>query len=401
MSGSSRQTPARKERADNAKRSLLAAKKVLSGLNFPSTSIFRGRLTRHGRGVLCVTIRGLEEFGMSDDLVADRLSFGDNEACTLQDDGSIAVVHACRHRCYRNAAKRDDLRSDWDCSPIEEEYHLYLDIVDRPDPVFEIEHFAEFFRFVNHHIKLRHVLIHCNQGQSRAPTFALLYMAKRLGLLPNGSYDEAAEQFSSCFPYSPNSGISSWVRDNWDLLDFPDLGGKQSKVLYYLDRSESLPARGVIIRLSELPPDTGIDERSRLQSTFPDGLTPFGHDIALKRLDQESFEREVMLEKVRRDRFAHLPSRYTSVLACPSPGEFRDLRWLYELPGVHGEQGRIRKVRGEIVFQGDMSFFLEANVDLAAAAEAYWSKEQSHRPIEEVLLKPPVMVLGEPYASYE
>jgi hypothetical protein len=333
--------------------------------------------------------------------VTERLRFGDRSTCTLLDDGSIAVVHACQRPCYRDAANRDGLCSDWHSSPMEEEYHLYLDIVDRPDPVFEIENFAEFFRFVDHHIRLRHVLIHCNQGESRAPTLALLYMAKRLGLLPNRSYDEAAEQFSSSFPYSPNSGISTWVSDNWDLLDFPDLGRKQSKVLYYHDRSEALPARGIIIRLADLPPDAGIEERSLLQGAFPHGLTPFGQDIALERMDQWSVEREVMLEKVRRDRFGHLPSRYTSVLACPSPGDFHHLRWLYEMPGFHGQPSRIRKVQGEIVFQGDMNLFLEPNVDLATAAEFYWSKEQSHRPIEELLLKPPVTVLGEPYASDE
>jgi hypothetical protein len=89
------------------------------------------------------------------------------------------------------------------------------------------------------------------------------------------------------------------------------------------------------------------------------------------------------------------------VLACPSPGDFHHLRWLYETPGFHSEHGRIRKVQGEIVFQGDMNLFLEPNVDLPTAAELYWSEEQSHRPIDELLLKPPVTVLGEPYASDE
>ncbi len=48
--------------------------------------------------------------------------------------------------------------------------------------------FEAFLRFVDREIPERPILIHCNQGESRAPSLTLLYMAKRLGLLPSNSY---------------------------------------------------------------------------------------------------------------------------------------------------------------------------------------------------------------------
>jgi protein-tyrosine phosphatase len=75
--------------------------------------------------------------------------------------------------------------------------------------------FKAFLRFVDREIAEREVLIHCNQGESRAPSLALLYLAKRLGSLPNESYDLAAESFEAQFPYRPGQGISRWLTRNW------------------------------------------------------------------------------------------------------------------------------------------------------------------------------------------
>ena len=33
-------------------------------------------------------------------IVTDRLSFGDESECVHTEDGSLAVVHACKHPCH-------------------------------------------------------------------------------------------------------------------------------------------------------------------------------------------------------------------------------------------------------------------------------------------------------------
>jgi hypothetical protein len=58
------------------------------------------------------------------------------------------------------------------------------------------------------------VLVHCNQGESRAPSIALLYMVKA-GLLPQ-DYDGAFFKFLEIYPaYNPGQGIASFTINNF------------------------------------------------------------------------------------------------------------------------------------------------------------------------------------------
>ena len=66
------------------------------------------------------------------------------------------------------------------------------------------------------------VLIHCNQGQSRAPTLALLWL--RWGkasvvsyYLRKMSYDDAAEAFRGIYPpFAPAGGMEGYARAHWE-----------------------------------------------------------------------------------------------------------------------------------------------------------------------------------------
>jgi hypothetical protein len=60
------------------------------------------------------------------------------------------------------------------------------------------------------------ILIHCEQGWSRSPSLALLYLATRLGALPNESLSAAEAQFRRLYPgYAPGYGIWAHLRDYW------------------------------------------------------------------------------------------------------------------------------------------------------------------------------------------
>lgn len=153
--------------------------------------------------------------------ITDRLAFGDEAVCTSDVSGAIAVVHACKEPCHRNAVGYDTkaiAKSHPNYFALQRKYHLYLNLIDPPVPLFMIESFHAFFGFVDYQIPDRPVLIHCNQGQSRAPSLALLYASKRLGIFPADTFADAAAAFRTRYNYEPGAGIASWLTGHWSDL---------------------------------------------------------------------------------------------------------------------------------------------------------------------------------------
>lgn len=64
----------------------------------------------------------------------------------------------------------------------------------------------------------RKVLVMCNQGLSRSPTVALVYLAKVLKTLPNSSFTKAKEQFLNDYPEYQPKGIADFVNHHWSEL---------------------------------------------------------------------------------------------------------------------------------------------------------------------------------------
>lgn len=97
-------------------------------------------------------------------------------------------------------------------------HQLILNMVDAPR--------AEFFdeRMINEGLFFidealwqgKVILVHCNQGNSRAPSIALLYMGTR-GPWRGRPFEGAAEtEFKSIYPtYEPGRGIREYVRRAW------------------------------------------------------------------------------------------------------------------------------------------------------------------------------------------
>lgn len=60
------------------------------------------------------------------------------------------------------------------------------------------------------------LLIHCNQGESRAPTLGMLY-ASRLGAFDYSDFDTAVQRLSSIYPsYHPRNNIFFTVKSLWN-----------------------------------------------------------------------------------------------------------------------------------------------------------------------------------------
>lgn len=155
--------------------------------------------------------------------VFTNLYVGDVDDCKRNNFG-WAIVHACKDPCHRRIVNYTNNLPSTHANYLihKKDNHLALNMVD-----MEKELFSKFtnpimkaaMSFIEENIKRRKILIHCNQGISRSPSIALLYMA-RLGVINNQSYKEAITDFKSRYRnYNPGNGISAYLTKNWgDLL---------------------------------------------------------------------------------------------------------------------------------------------------------------------------------------
>ena len=138
--------------------------------------------------------------------VAPHLFVGDTEDCR----GYMPTVHACKYPCFKQIGYTRSYT-------LEVGDHLYLNMIDPPKPLFVMELFEHFFKYMGDH-KDRDVLIHCNQGMSRSPTLALLHMVRQ-GTLEADNYTQAKNNFRDIYPkYNPGLGIQTYMDMHWQEL---------------------------------------------------------------------------------------------------------------------------------------------------------------------------------------
>jgi hypothetical protein len=142
------------------------------------------------------------------------------------------IVHACKEPCHRKAVGYNGkLPTDHPSYlSLRKPGHLYLNIIDPPEPLFHPSLFLDALDFIDEHIDKAggprgaspaSVLIHCNQGQSRAPSIALLWLASRTNM-PSASLDQAAYAYKLLDPnYNPGQGIRSYLDQHWNTLTAP------------------------------------------------------------------------------------------------------------------------------------------------------------------------------------
>lgn len=138
-----------------------------------------------------------------------------------------AVVHACKEPYHRRTlgypgqgaprnhpeylvARRDD--------------RLIMNIVDAPNPAFFAkEMIDQALDFIDEALARNlKVLVHCNLGESRSPSIALLYLASRKKTLPSESLEVAEAAFRQVYPgYNPNLGIRGYILQNWNSYCVP------------------------------------------------------------------------------------------------------------------------------------------------------------------------------------
>ncbi|MBI5002966.1 dual specificity protein phosphatase family protein [Candidatus Woesearchaeota archaeon] len=154
--------------------------------------------------------------------VCNNLYVGTEASCFHSPKEGWAVIHACKSPCHQ---KR--LNYTGSLSPshpnyliFEEENNLYLNIVDMDKilPKYTDPVFGKAIAFIEQNIANKKIIIHCNQGQSRSPAIALVFLAKK-ELFTKSSYPEAVIAFRKLYPnYQPGICIQNYLINNWQRL---------------------------------------------------------------------------------------------------------------------------------------------------------------------------------------
>lgn len=151
-----------------------------------------------------------------------NLFVGGNEACTRSTDR--AVVHACKEPCHRRAVgyQGNLNRGHPEYLVALRGNHLFLNIVDMDQQLrheFAGPIVVATLDFIESRIDTQDIAVHCNEGRSRAPSIAMVYLSKRASVLPDRGFSEAAQAFRELFPeYAPGTGIASYLRAHWQQI---------------------------------------------------------------------------------------------------------------------------------------------------------------------------------------
>jgi len=153
-----------------------------------------------------------------------KLHIGTRLDATLRDNDDWAVV---------NTAKTVHCEiMGWDSRPpsghpnyveFEDGQLLSFNWVDGPAHYFDyeghgVERFTHALDFIDRWYATKDILINCDQAESRSPTVALLYLAKRLKSLPDTSFADARMAFQEIYPRYAPKGIADFVGTNWDAI---------------------------------------------------------------------------------------------------------------------------------------------------------------------------------------
>jgi protein-tyrosine phosphatase len=154
--------------------------------------------------------------------VHPKLYVGTESDCFFDSRDDWVVVHACKSPCHQKAVGyHGNLPSTHpNYLVLERGTHLFLNMIDPDTPLFKLPLFDSALSFIDRYFSTHKVLIHCNKGNSRAPSLALLYLAKRARVINSESYATAARDFRAKFPsYQPSLGIQIYLTEHWSQIE--------------------------------------------------------------------------------------------------------------------------------------------------------------------------------------
>ena len=127
--------------------------------------------------------------------VYKNLYVGSKEDLRLTNENEYSFIHATKTMFKKNNNKVIN----------EENNHLYLNWVDSNDYKYfdynneGVSVFIRTLNFIEKWIREKNIFLHCDEGVSRSPTIAMVYMAKRLKCISNEHYIFAKRDFSNIY----------------------------------------------------------------------------------------------------------------------------------------------------------------------------------------------------------
>lgn len=139
----------------------------------------------------------------------------------------LAVIHAAKEPHHRQAlgyTTKAAPEGDKEYYVAYRGHELMLNLIDSPDPKYIPPTVIDAaLAFIGGNIHRRDVLVHCNRGESRAPSIALLWMAANTTDLSGQTLADAEGDFILRYPnYSPGSGIRGFLYQNWKRYVMPN-----------------------------------------------------------------------------------------------------------------------------------------------------------------------------------
>jgi len=132
------------------------------------------------------------------------------------------VVHACKepyHRQLLGYTGRGAPKEHPEYLIAKRGNRLILNLVDAEDPSYIPKQIIdESLLFIENSLHSGgHVLVHCNEGESRSPSIGLLYLAIHTDVLPRESLAAAEAAFVKLYPaYNPKGGMRGFLQTYWD-----------------------------------------------------------------------------------------------------------------------------------------------------------------------------------------
>jgi predicted protein tyrosine phosphatase len=130
-------------------------------------------------------------------------------------------IHACKEPYHRQAlgyTGRAAAKTHPEYLIAQRTNRLILNLVDVDDPSYiSSEIIDAAVDAVRDNIQQSKLLLHCNQGHSRSPGIALLYLLKHTDFLSAREMAAAIAAFQKIYPpYAPARGMAEYIRLNWN-----------------------------------------------------------------------------------------------------------------------------------------------------------------------------------------
>jgi len=153
--------------------------------------------------------------------VVGNLFVGSQEdEASVRGESGWYFIHACKDPYHRQAlgyTGRGAPKDHPEYLVASREGRLILNLVDADNVAYiPAEIIDAALLAIHQNIGSSRVLVHCNQGFSRSPAIALLYMARYTEQFRSMDHGTAVQKFRQVYPaYDPAGGMAEYVRLHW------------------------------------------------------------------------------------------------------------------------------------------------------------------------------------------